>query len=201
MKQTLLLVFETFFPMRTDARIVHRLSPEELLSLYHPTYTEDTHTLLPFSDQRVRACIHEAKFHDNQTAIALLGCVLSHHLTTYPEAVIIPIPLSHNRQRERGYNQITRIVQASTGKRQLAENILFKHTDTKPQTKLNKRERLTNVAGAFAVFETPLNKKRIAGAHILILDDVTTTGATLEAAKAALSPLSPASVTCLALAH
>jgi ComF family protein len=111
------------------------------------------------------------------------------------------VPLSHKRKKERGYNQVELVAQRACTKTsaRLEKHILLKVRHTPPQTTLSKSERLKNVVGAFGIHDHTAEK--ISGKHIILLDDVTTTGATLHAAKAALLPHSPASVTCLALAH
>ena len=203
MKQTLQKLFSLLFPERDDARIVRTLSFKTLRGLYQHQIVrgDNTYSLLPYSDSRVRACVHEAKFHKNEQAFQLLSTVLSQYLRTQHIDILVPIPLTYKRQKKRGYNQVTRIVESSEAKHLLDTEILYKHTDTKPQTKLNRDERLHNVKDVFAVYDTPKNRKKILGAHLLILDDVTTTGATLEAAKTALLLYEPAQITCLALAH
>lgn len=199
MKRTLIKLFLLVFPEREDARVVRTLASDTLRKLYRPHHTDHVHTLLPFSDYHVRACVHEAKFHENEKAIQLLGGVLAHHLKNQQADALIPIPLSHKRERERGYNQVTRVAQAAHTNIKVVDTVLYKHTDTKPQTKLDRKQRLKNVKDVFAVDKRHAHK--IERKHILLVDDVTTTGATLKAAKAALLPLRPASITCIALAH
>ncbi|MBI4091921.1 MAG: ComF family protein [Candidatus Levybacteria bacterium] len=97
------------------------------------------------------------------------------------EPVIVPIPLSPKRLRERGYNHAEIIGRHVTKyfKLKLDSNVLVRVKDTKPQYKLNKRERLENVQGAFGIAKNA----KIPNSAILI-DDVATTFATLkEAAK------------------
>lgn len=154
--------------------------------------------LLEFKNPLVRAAIHETKFHDTLKAQSLLGGVMDNFLTSSSKQydVIIPMPLARVRQKKRGFNQIERILKQANIK---YDPSVLRREDRPPQTTLSREERLKNVAGAFSVAteKAPV----IAGAHILLIDDVVTTGATLQAAQATLAPLSPASITCLALAH
>ena len=194
---------QVLFPERADARIVRSIDVSDLNSITCTNVHKETTALLPFRDVRVRACIHEAKFHDNERACSLLGAVLARHLSKINDPIVVPIPLSTTRQRERGYNQVTRIIKAACTHTsiQIYDEVLYKQIDTAPQTSLSKKDRITNVRDVFAVYDTTQARESIRDRHIILIDDVTTTGATLKAAKAALLPHKPASVTCLALAH
>ena len=96
--------------------------------------------------------------------------------------VIVPIPLTKKRLKERGFNQAEEIGRelSSFLKIPLASNVLFKVKETLPQVELSKEEREKNVKEAFAV----RNNDQIKDKKVLILDDVYTTGSTMaEAAR------------------
>ncbi|MCL2727861.1 MAG: ComF family protein [Bacteroidales bacterium] len=97
---------------------------------------------------------------------------------------IVPVPLHPKKERKRGYNQSQLFAQGialSTGWT-LETTVLRRNRHTATQTKLNRDERRQNVAGAFCLS----NPERIAGKHILLVDDVLTTGATLQTCVAEL---------------
>ncbi|MCA9363666.1 ComF family protein [Candidatus Kaiserbacteria bacterium] len=196
-------LFDILFPPSPELRIVRATTAAAVCVQCRPMYEDGIYALTHFKDGTMRALIHEAKFHHNAHALALLGTLFAHGLTHLPlpdaNFLILPIPLSPARKRERGYNQVAEVLHAAARERSLAidAHTLVRTRHTKPQTELSREERLHNMKDAFAV-RTP---ERIAGAHIIVVDDVYTTGATLRAAKAALLPHTPASVTCLALAH
>lgn len=200
-KQTGKNILDIIFPMRSDARMVSSLQSGDLLQLYEENAFDGIVSLVPFEDSSVRACIHETKFHDNQKAAQLLAQVLQKYIASLPhtQIVVIPIPLSKKRKKERGYNQIQRILmhvpQAQTA------DLLRKTKETVPQTTLARSKRLQNVRGVFALKNQHHALRTISGKHVVLLDDVTTTGATLREAKKALTPLNAASITCVALAH
>jgi ComF family protein len=99
---------------------------------------------------------------------------------------LIPVPLSQTRMRERGYNQSERLAAGLAPLWNLPAwtDILLRTRATKSQTALTPAERKTNVAGAFLV--APEKSQQIRGAHLVIIDDVMTTAATLNACAAAL---------------
>lgn len=93
--------------------------------------------------------------------------------------VIVPVPLHPQKQKKRGFNQSDWIAQgiAETLKRPLSKGNLFRELHTTTQTRKNRFERWQNVEGIFGVN----NPKDFFGKHILLVDDVVTTGSTLEA--------------------
>ena len=194
-------IIESVFPERPDYRIVQGLSLDDLLLHFNPTEVDGIIHFLPFSAPAVRATLHEAKFHHNEKAWQLLGNVLAVYLKHYPsETILLPIPLSRHRQKHRKYNQVTEIAKkalADSSHIKLSKKILVRLRDTKPQTTLKQKERQLNVEGAFGA----LDVSTLSAKNLIILDDVTTTGATLKAAKAALNSANSASITLISLAH
>ena len=201
MKQTLFSLIEIIFPLREDAAVVRDVDEAVFAALYRTNTTDGIVSLLPYKHKAVRACIHEVKFHDSEKAARLLGTIFEQYVMSLTrEVVIIPIPLSPERKSERGYNQVEQILKTTDLKSKTESGILRK-AHTEPQSSLSRRERLTSVKDAFSMYDTDYARQKISDKHVLLLDDVTTTGATLKAARAALAPLRPASISCVALAH
>lgn len=96
---------------------------------------------------------------------------------------LIPLPLSPQRLRERGFNQALEIARCLEPAKTDAITLL-RIRDTAPQRTLDRQARLVNVRGAFAV--EPLRVARVAGRRLLLVDDVMTSGASLHAAALAL---------------
>lgn len=99
---------------------------------------------------------------------------------------LVPVPLSSSRRRERGFNQTELIAQSLAPLWEIPvwTDVLGRAASTRSQTQLTPGERLGNVAGAFSV--PAASRTKIGGAHLILVDDVVTTGATLRAAAAAL---------------
>jgi ComF family protein len=194
------LAFDLIFPPSKEALLVRRATREDVLALYEPRILHDATTLTHYRTPLMTALVHEAKFHANKKAINLLGALLSHHSTkVWPNgAHVVPLPLSSTRARERGYNQIEEIAESACAQGASLEihHLLMKVRHTAPQSSLSRSERLTNLQGAFAATadiprDTPL----------VLLDDITTTGATLDEAVRALTRAGFTHIEKLALAH
>jgi len=92
---------------------------------------------------------------------------------------LLAVPLNAQRQRERGYNQSHELARALARRRKLHcdGELLLRVRDTSRQTQLNAKDRAANVRGAFAV--EPSRRKQLQGSHVVLVDDVMTSGATL----------------------
>lgn len=113
--------------------------------------------------------------------------------------VVIPVPLHPARLAERGYNQAA-LLGAEVAEElgvPLSARALSRTRHTPQQARLDRASRLGNVAGAFRV-RTPV---QVRGRRVLLIDDVSTTGATLAACAAALREAGAATVTALVVAR
>jgi competence protein ComFC len=133
----------------------------------------------------MRKAIHRLKYSNSRDLAAPLGeMMVSYWQDVHlPADVIVPVPLHPRRLRERGYNQAT-LLARELGKGvdlPVLENVLIRVRDTSPQVDLSAEERKENVREAFHCPDD-----RLAGKDVLLIDDVYTTGATLEACSLAL---------------
>ena len=101
-------------------------------------------------------------------------------------SAVLPVPLARSRQRERGFNQSERLAQAIAEWWHVParDDVLERARATQTQTRLTPEERLANVSGAFRVRDA--GRHTIRNAHLILVDDVVTTAATLNACAAAL---------------
>lgn len=137
------------------------------------------------------------KYHSDLGIGRYFGAMLGRELAASPlfagVDAVVPVPLHWTRRWRRGYNQaevLARGVAAALGAR-LCRRLLFRVRRTKTQTRLSVAEKARNVSGAFRVSLARLRQLLAASSaapavHLLLLDDVFTTGATLLACYAAL---------------
>lgn len=198
-------LLDWIFPQSPDEAVLTAHTDVQFSTRYQPLVSRGVHTVLPFSEPVVQAALRLCKFRGHPRATHLLGESLARYLSSKPAPLIlIPVPLSSRRYRVRGYNQVTEICRAAITaglEAEIDESILYRSRNTVPQTSLTKDERQTNLVNAFSLTQQALQNPRLATAHVVLVDDVHTTGATLKAAKTALAPLTPASLTVLAIAH
>ena len=99
-------------------------------------------------------------------------------------SILVPVPLAAPRRRERGFNQSQELalVLGEIWRIPVVE-ALSRGRSTGTQTRLTPGDRLRNVAGAFA---TVMGSGKLAGSHVVLVDDVVTTAATLNACAKAL---------------
>jgi ComF family protein len=156
-----------------------------------------------FHSGPLRQAIHQFKYEDLRSLAGPLGQLMAEGWTALapqelqPE-VIVPVPLHPSRQRRRGYNQAALLAQelGSNLQRPVIEEVLIRVKATTPQVGLDAQERRTNVRNAFRCTDNNLS-----GKHVLLIDDVCTTGSTLESACVTLRETGTLSVWAYTLAR
>jgi ComF family protein len=147
----------------------------------------------------LRQAIHRLKFaNERYLAVPLAGLLADAWNFAPPSAdTLVPVPLSCARERQRGYNQSALL--AREAGRLLALPVdcdaLVRTRETPPQMGLHREQRLTNLRGAFRA-----DPARVRGRKVCLVDDVSTTGATLAACAAALRQAGATAVFALVLA-
>lgn len=154
---------------------------------------------------RFEGCVRQAVHHLKYRGLKALAPPLAHHMARYldahplPRDVLVPVPLHPRRLRERGYNQSALLARemAAVSPLSVDEGCLVRRANTPPQTRTRSaEERHRNIAGAFACQDA-----RLKGKQVLLVDDVCTSGATLNACAKALKAGGAASVWALTLAR
>ncbi|MFB0558991.1 MAG: ComF family protein [Dehalococcoidales bacterium] len=152
-------------------------------------------------DGVIRQAIYQLKYKNLRALAATLAKFLGDYLGTnpVPGEVLVPVPLHRKRLRERGYNQSGLLAQELSKLTGLyvADKCLIRQRHALPQARTSTvDERRSNVAEAFTCCDRRLQDKQV-----LLIDDVSTSGATLDACAAALKAAGAASVWGLVLAR
>lgn len=152
-------------------------------------------------DGVMRQVIHQLKYRNLRALSTPLAQLLQHYLTTtpVPGEVLVPVPLHRKRLRERGYNQSS-LLARKLGKLTnlpVVEDCLIRQRYTQPQVRTSTvAERQSNIADAFACRD-----QRLRDRQVLLIDDVSTSGATLNACAIVLKAAGATSVWGLVLAR
>jgi ComF family protein len=148
----------------------------------------------------LKRAIYQFKYRQKRKMALPLADLMHHHLLAnpLPAELIVPVPLHMDRLRERGYNQAALLARELSERSGLPveEKSLVRIRETAPQVALKADERRKNVRGAFRGQGEKLKDRQV-----LLIDDVSTTGATLEACAEALREKGAQSVWALVLAR
>lgn len=196
---------DMLFPPRADEVALRSVSLDGFLALVSPQVVPATNpesaALLPFHNELVRAAIHEAKYHGNERAFKYLGIALAEYLRDADDVrkpILVPVPLGRKRRAERGFNQVEEIAERAGVELDIPMDatLLRRVRETESQISLAKESRKENMLGAFRATRYADSTRTY-----ILLDDVITTGATLQAAVNALQAAGAKHLIPLALAH
>lgn len=156
-----------------------------------------------YHSEPLREAIHQFKYQDLRSLAGPLGRLMGEGWTTLSPSnleidLIVPVPLHPTRQRHRGYNQAALLARELGAhlQRPVVEETLVRVKATAPQVELGAEERRANVHNAFRCKDSSL-----AGKRVLLVDDVCTTGSTLDSACLALRGAGTLSVWAYTLAR
>jgi ComF family protein len=160
-------------------------------SFCHPSFPYVLGAATDYADETVQTLVHHLKFRSIKGAAEPLAELIIRYLKNTAadtaSLTVIPIPLSPRRLRTRGYNQAECIAQPMAAALDLpiATDVLIRAHHAKPQSETSSAaERRENIIGAYAIRDSEPARAAIRGVNILLIDDVSTSGATfLEASR------------------
>jgi len=156
---------------KTEKIFYGRIALQQAGSMYYFT-----------KDSLIQKLIFELKYRGNKTAGSLLGSITGQAIKKSMRFenvdLVIPLPLNPAKEKKRGYNQAAIIAEsiASEIQKPLLVDAAYRTVFTQTQTHKGRISRWQNMEGVFAVKDL----SAVTGKHILLVDDVLTTGATLE---------------------
>ena len=198
-------LLDIIFPVSSEVRNIREVSLESLRKLISLRKIFGINVLFPYKNPLIRKMIWEMKARGDLMITKLLAVVLIEHIIntfTQQELTIIPIPASAERLRKYGFNQCEILakqmlkIDCST-KLILKTNILFRRGFSNQQKKKSRKGRMDEITDTFIV----KNISDLMGSNIILIDDVVTTGATLNEARRALMMAGACNITCFGLAH
>lgn len=134
-------------------------------------------------DSLLQTLVYELKYKGNKDIGFYLGQLLAGFLADSNRFdkvdMLVPLPLNPRREKKRGYNQATALCNgiASVWKKPVMDKIVIRKVNTETQTHKGRITRWENMDGVFAISDPAIIRNK----HILLVDDVITTGASLEA--------------------
>jgi competence protein ComFC len=216
-------ILDSLFPISKQERELLNYSPKEaylkLPKAPRPPIT-NAYSVFAYKDPRVTKLIWNIKYKKIYSSVAIGGYALYQKiLESHAKSLVIPMPMTPRRRRERGFNQcellIDEIKRLDANQELTFDcNLLLRTHHVSRQTLKNRKERLESAKGIFSVNEKAVQKNesfnhsscmptydQTKDKTILIIDDVITTGSTMQEAMATLKKAAFKKVSGLSLAH
>ncbi len=209
------VLLDFFFPKEESIAKLEGLAQKGLLHtlpLSEPSPHAFINPLFDYKNRDVRNLVWAIKYRGNTTLASNVGTLMYEHIIgelgekilfdNSTNLLLVPIPIGKTRRAKRGFNQAELL--ASKIKDHDAENILkykkdliIKTKDTSPQTKLTRKNRLLNLENCFAARNDP----ELKDSTVILIDDVSTTGATIAEARKTLVQSGAKKVIAFTIAH
>ncbi|OHA22852.1 MAG: hypothetical protein A3G52_03830 [Candidatus Taylorbacteria bacterium RIFCSPLOWO2_12_FULL_43_20] len=212
-------ILDLIFPLHENVQVLEKISPAEFAARVPRAEPKDEfsasdfYPLFRYRHPLMRTAIWQIKYRGNRDVAKLLAQLLYDEMIAeledetifgnFTKPLVLAVPLSLKRKRKRGFNQIELILdelrKIDLGRTmEFSKNILTKRRDTLPQTTMkDRRLRIMNLKGCFAVAKPELVRDR----NIIVVDDVLTTGSTINESRQTLLKAGARKVICFTLAH
>ncbi|MFN3939627.1 MAG: ComF family protein, partial [Chitinophagales bacterium] len=154
---------------------------------------------------RIQRLLHALKYRNKPEVGTLLGQLIGHVLKNYLPYntcdILVPVPLHPDKEKKRGYNQSTMVAMgiANVLQKPVIADAVMRVEYTDSQTKKSVIARWENVKDKFVC--NPIYFEELRGKHFLLIDDVITTGSTMESCAVALLQIPGVQVSIAAVAH
>jgi competence protein ComFC len=205
MKRIFENILDLIFPPSREELVLRTMLPEEVFSKFTPAPLPPfpfITSIFSYRDPLVTELVKEVKNRKNKRALELAGYALYQKLLelNIKNALLIPLPLSKKRLRERGYNQCELLIEEilkhdKHGRFQKDFTLLTRKRDRGEQKLKKREERLTSAENIFDARAVDIDLS------VVLVDDVTTTGSTLDSARQALLHAGYTDVSAITLAH
>lgn len=151
-----------------------------------------------FYEGTAKKLVHDLKFERRLAAVKPIARLMSESLPYLPaDTIVAHVPTATSRVRKRGYDHAEKIARALAGHLNLRHEVLLARVSQTRQVGAKRAQRLSQMKGAFR----PIGSQKLQKATILLVDDLTTTGATLEAAASCLKSAGAKTVNAVVFAQ
>ena len=210
------IIIGTILPLSRQQKIIENISASKIQELSQENSYPPFHNCLSclnYRDKIVRESLWSFKFKNNSSLAKIFAEILYDNLLeelselklyhNFEKPLLIPIPITKKKKVARGYNQTELIAQElkkldTQNIFDYRKNTLKKIKDTLPQSRTkNKKERENNLKSCFKVVMPKLIRDR----NIILLDDIITTGSTLQEASREIEKYNPRNIIWLTVAH
>jgi competence protein ComFC len=200
-------ILELIFPYPASLRELEQITPQQLLARAQPVAEQlphDIYSVFRYKDPLIRTAVKSLKYQGNRRMAKLFATILATRISAIPlsHPLLVPIPISKERYKERGWNQaelIAREIAKQCPDVQLETHMLIKIRHTISQTTFKRHERLHNLLGCFAIHQA--SQAILKDRTIILIDDVITTGSTILEAKKTLLGAGAQRVVAFTVAH
>lgn len=209
------IILDWIFPTSPEIQEIELMSPVEF-SLRATRVLDELppgiYSIFKYKDPFVRKALWALKYDGNKHIAKLFAALLHESMIeplteaelydNFTDPIVVPIPLSRERNKERGWNQaelVAKELLKLNPQFELHTNVLRKIKHTTPQTKLSREQRLHNLKNCFEV--APSVAHCIKNRNIILIDDVTTTGSTIIEARRTLLSAGAKQVLAFTIAH
>lgn len=186
--------YHTFFDNPVAKHFIGKIPIAGATAMYH--FNKST---------RIQRLLHVLKYKHKPEVGKILGQTIGYLLKNYSPYsgcdILVPVPLHPDKEKTRGYNQSTMVAMgiADVIQKPVIADALLRVENTSTQTKKSRMERWENVKEKFIANNN--YKNDFTGKHFMLIDDVITTGSTMEACAVALLQIPGAQVSIAAVAH
>ena len=208
----LIKIIDILCPKYDNQKVIDNLDKYEIYKKIQPKNKDGVYVLCDYAEFVIQTLVKQAKYYKNKKAIdiiadGLFGVIqeisLSIQEISEKNIVICGIPINKNRKETEEYDHIKLILKhvekksLNTDMYKINYKLLYWNKNIKRQSKLKKGERIQNVSGALSVFCPKTISKNT---KYIIIDDIKTTGATLNEAKRVLKMAGASDITLVAFA-
>lgn len=196
-------ILNSIFPEPPIVKELKNLSGLDVIKKYgFYKKINETESFLPYSNNFVRELISELKYFNNKDSARICGEILLEKINLKNGDILVPIPLSKQRLKERGFNQCEKIceIMIEISKKDLiiSTNNLIRTVNNKSQTNFKSDfERAENILGIFKIKDCTNFREK----NLILIDDVITTGATLNEAIKEVLKCNPNSIKSFTISH